>query len=83
MTYTKNDDLHLDIKNKCKDYADAAMDNIDTLKAAYWDYSKEIQETSFSSHWEQMKAIRKLSQLGLALHAAGDAYSAINTARCN
>ena len=34
MTYTKNDDLHLDIKNKCKDYADAAMDNIDTLKGS-------------------------------------------------
>ena len=80
---TKNDNLHIDIKNKCCAYAQAAMDNIDTLKEAYWDYSKELQDTNFSSQWEQMKAIRKLSQLGLALHAAGESYSAINKARCN
>jgi hypothetical protein len=77
------DKLNNEIKAGCEGFADKAMKNLGELQSTYWDYSKQLQEASFSSSWEQMEAIRKLSQLGLAVHAAGEAYQAINKASCN
>ena len=77
------DNLDNEIKAGCERFASKALVHFKELQSTYWDYSKELQESSFSSHWEQMEAIRKLSQLGLAVHAAGEAYKAINQARCN
>ena len=80
---SKRDNLNLEIKTGCESFANKAMEHLKELQNTYWDYSKELQESSFSSHWEQMEAIRKLSQLGLAVHAAGEAYRAMNKARCH
>ena len=78
----KNDDLDIQIKNTADLLRDTAEDNLQALQNAYWAASKELADSSFTTRWDQMKAIRKLSQLGLALHAAGEALSAINEARC-
>ena len=80
---SKRDNLNIEIKVECGIFANKAMDHLKELQSSYWEYTKELQESSFSSQWEQMEAIRKLSQLGLAVHAAGEAYKAINKARCN
>ena len=79
----KNDDLDIQIKNAADLLRDTAEDNLKALQNAYWSAHKDLADSSFTSRWEQMNAIRKLSQLGLALHAAGEAYKAINTARCH
>jgi cell division septum initiation protein DivIVA len=80
---SNRDNLNNEIKAECERFASKALVNLKELQSSYWDYSKELQDASFSSHWEQIEAISKLSQLGLAVHAAGEAYKAMNKARCN
>ena len=72
-----------DIKALAEQMRDVAEDNWQALSAEYWRLHKLVETEGFASRWEQMNAIRKLSQLGLALHASGEALSAINTVRCN
>ena len=72
-----------DIKEIAEQMRDVAEDNWQALSAEYWRLHKLIETESFCSRWEQMDAIRKLSQLGLALHASGEALRAINIVRCN
>jgi hypothetical protein len=80
---TKNDSLDLDIKATADALRDQAEANWEALSKAYWKAHRDVAETSFTSRWDQMRAIRKLSQLGLALHAAGEALSALSLTRSN
>jgi len=45
-------------------------DQLQDLQSQYWKASDNLRETKFASRWEQIEAIRKLSQLGLALDAS-------------
>lgn len=74
---------HQDIKATGKTFAETTFEHCEQMNAAYWKAHKELAETEFSSTHDQNEAVRKLSQLGLALHAARQAYSAINLVRCN
>lgn len=67
----------------CESSADRLREELDHAKAKYWELHKQIAEESFPSQWEQLDAIRRLSQLGLALHSLGKAYSAMSSGRCN
>ncbi len=78
----KNDELDQQIKGGAFPLAESQNDVLEALSKKYWEASNELVNANFSSRWDQMRAIRKLSQLGLALHSAGEAYSAINIARC-
>ena len=73
--------------NEIQDIAKAmtqnANDQLQDLQSQYWKASDNLREAKFSSRFEQIEAIKKLSQLGLALDASAKAYSAINVARCN
>lgn len=71
------------IQTVAKSMADNANEQLQKLQQEYWDASNDLNEAKFSSRFEQIEAIKKLSQLGLALDASAKAYSAINTARCN
>lgn len=72
-----------DIRKIAKDYADEASNAVDSLHKDYWVLQAQISSATYISRWEQIEAIGKLSQLGLALQAAAKYYSAINLARCN
>lgn len=78
----KNDELDTQIKGGAFPLAESQNEVLEALSKKYWEASSELSKSNFSSRWDQMRAIRKLSQLGLALHSAGEAYSAINIARC-
>jgi len=71
------------IKNVAKTMADDANDQLQKLQQQYWIASNDLNEAKFASRFEQIEAIKKLSQLGLALDASAKAYSAINLTRCN
>ena len=71
------------IQTVAKSMADNANEQLRKLQQEYWDASNDLNEAKFASRFEQIEAIRKLSQLGLALDASAKAYSAINIARCN
>lgn len=71
------------IQTVAKSMADNANEQLQKLQQEYWDASNDLNEAKFSSRFEQIEAIKKLSQLGLALDASAKAYSAINIARCN
>jgi len=71
------------IKNVAKTMADDANDQLQKLQHQYWIASNDLNEAKFASRFEQIEAIKKLSQLGLALDASAKAYSAINLTRCN
>lgn len=75
--------MEQDIKAIGAQMRDVAEDNWQALSKEYWRLHKLVETESFSSRWDQMDAIRKLSQLGLALHASGEALSAINLVRCH
>ena len=72
-----------DIKALAEQMRDVAEENWQALSAEWGRLHKRIETESFISRWEQMEAIRKLSQLGLALHASGEALRAIGMVRCN
>jgi len=42
-----------------------------------------LAETSFSGKFEQLQAVKKLSELGLALWATKEAYNAMSRAAYN
>ena len=71
------------IQNVAKTMADDANEQLQKLQQQYWIASNDLKEAKFASRFEQIEAIKKLSQLGLALDASAKAYSAINIARCN
>lgn len=71
------------IQTVAKSMADNANEQLQKLQQEYWIASNDLNEAKFSSRFEQIEAIKKLSQLGLALDASAKAYSAINIARCN
>lgn len=71
-----------EIKDLGTTLRDTAEDNWQEIHKEYWRLHKKLTTESFPSRWEQMKAVRKLSQLGLALHASGEALSALNSVRC-
>lgn len=71
------------IQTVAKTMADNANEQLQKLQQEYWIASNDLNEAKFSSRFEQIEAIKKLSQLGLALDASAKAYSAINIARCN
>lgn len=52
------------------------------LQAKYWELHARLSETRFDIRWDQIVAIKELSELGLALHGMAQAYHAINTAAC-
>lgn len=61
---------------------EVAKDNLEAMEKAYWEAHNAVLKGRYPTRWEQIEAIRKLSQLGLALHAAGGAYKAINQVHC-
>ena len=68
---------------KAQTMGERMMIELDELRTQYWDAHSALATETFS-HWsDQDAAIRKLSQLGLALEAYGKAYSAMNIARYN
>lgn len=71
------------IQTVAKSMADNANEQLQNLQFQYWIASKELNDAKFASRFEQIEAIKKLSQLGLALDASAKAYTAINIARCN
>ena len=71
------------IQTVAKSMAEDANEQLQKLQTQYWIASNNLNEAKFSSRFEQIEAIKKLSQLGLALDASAKAYSAINIARCN
>ena len=72
-----------EIQDIAKSMTQNANDQLQDLHSQYWIASDNLREAKFSSRFEQIEAIKKLSQLGLALDASAKAYSAINVARCN
>jgi len=61
----------------------AMMDELKRLQAEYWSAHESLATTGYTSQWEQMEAIARLSQLGLAVHEYGKAVSAMNRLACN
>lgn len=72
-----------EIQDIAKSITQNANDQLQDLQSQYWKASDNLREAKFASRFEQIQAIKKLSQLGLALDASARAYNAINTARCN
>ena len=70
------------IRTVALDLTDNANEQLMSLQKQYWIASNNLAEAKFASRFEQIEAIKKLSQLGLALHASSKAYSAINETRC-
>jgi|11_taG_2_1085331.scaffolds.fasta_scaffold82033_2 excinuclease UvrABC nuclease subunit len=70
------------IQDTAKALTDNANEQLQTLQTEYWIASNNLNEAKFASRFEQIEAIKKLSQLGLALDATAKAYKAINIARC-
>ena len=71
------------IQDTAKVLTDNANEQLQTLQTEYWNALTEVTNAKFASRFEQIEAIKKLSQLGLALDASAKAYKAINIARCN
>ena len=71
------------IQTVAKSMAEDANEQLQKLQTQYWIASNDLNEAKFASRFEQIEAIKKLSQLGLALDASAKAYTAINIARCN
>ena len=71
------------IQSQANALADSARTQLTALETAYWTAHKALAETSYRTSRDQREAMRKLSQLGLAVHEAGKAYSAISLVRCN
>ncbi len=70
------------IQDTAKALTDNANEQLQKLQQQYWIASNNLNEAKFASRFEQIEAIKKLSQLGLALDASAKAYKAINIARC-
>jgi len=62
---------------------DAQKAQLDLVYDAYWESHKALAETSFSGKFEQLQAVKKLSELGLALWATKEAYNAMSRAAYN
>ena len=71
-----------EIQDIAKSMTQNANDQLQDLQSQYWKASDNFREAKFASRFEQIEAIKKLSQLGLALDASAKAYNAINVARC-
>lgn len=80
---TSNEVTANDIKTVATSRADSINTQLEEMAKEYWDIHAALSVSPFSSRWEQYEAIARLSQLGLALHTFGKAYSAMNIARCN
>ncbi len=77
----KRDSVEMQIRTLALDLTDNANEQLMSLQSQYWKASDSLSEAKFASRVEQIEAIRKLSQLGLALDASAKAYKAINTTR--
>lgn len=77
-----NDNFDDKVRAHAAPFAEQLLSLRDSLQAEYWDLHDEISKTMFSGHQAQLRAMKKLGQLAGACHAIGEAYSAINTARC-
>ena len=75
--------LEAELKETMTKEAERLFKQLEDLRKSYWESLQELQTTGYSSKWEQMDDIRKVSQLGLAVVAIGKAYSALNAVRCN
>ena len=62
-------------------YAEQLLVIRDAVRKDYWAHNSQITAHGFDVG-TQTAAIVKLSQLGLALEAVENAYSAMNTVRC-
>lgn len=70
------------IKDVGEKLASEQLAQFKALRAFYWSMHQEMSQKTFSSPTEQIEAVKKLSQLGLAMAEAEKAYSAINKVRC-
>ena len=75
--------LEKTLKTDGKEQAEILLEQLETVRGQYFAALKELQNTSYTSQWEQMPDIRKVSQLGLAVVELGKAYSAMNSVRCH
>ena len=74
------------LKSRANEMAESVNKQLAIMTNEYWEAITELQEMKddgdFSSKWEYLPLVKKVSQLGLALEQMGKAYSAINTVRC-
>lgn len=52
------------------------------IEKEYWKLFRQLGKEEFPSRWESLQAIKELSELGIAMHELGKAYSSMNTAAC-
>lgn len=71
------------VKSVSQKFLDQSDGLLEAMSEEYWKQHKLIAETAFQTRWHQFEAIARLSQLGLALHAQGEARQVVNVARCN
>lgn len=66
------------VKNNVEHVKGCMSGNFDLLSSAYWRAHSELEVTEFKNRREQIEAVKKLSEIGLALHSLMQAESAIN-----
>ena len=76
-----SDDMDKDIREMSSGFQRDSRDRLDEMMETYWEVSKQVSEGQFKSRLGQIKAINKLSQLGIALHATSEAVKALDAVR--
>ena len=71
-----------EVRDFAKEVRTAHDHSFQSLQTKYWELHARLSETRFDIRWDQIVAIKELSELGLALHGMAQAYRAINTAAC-
>lgn len=71
-----------EVRDFASDLRDAHNDQFKALQAKYWELHLRLSEIRFDVRWDQIRAIKELSELGLALHGMAQAYRAVNKAAC-
>ena len=71
-----------DIMEDGEKYAQELKVTREKASSAYWNHHETVKSTSFECSSDQIAAIAKLGQLGIALKKLDEAYSALNLIRC-
>jgi len=76
------DEFAKDIRQFADKIRSAHNEQMEALQAEYWRLHNQLSEQRFRTRWDQITAIKELSELGLALHGMAQAYRAVSTAAC-
>jgi len=82
ITADKGETMKADIMEIGHEYAEGLQRMREQMLSDYWRLHKEVSETAFKYSGEQIAALEKLGQLGIALKKIDAAHSAVVSVKC-